>query len=190
MQADSSHAQAWHHWGVMEARLGNADVASPFLYLRRFAPLRKRFQASARARERGGRARARGAWPKDRRLAPRARWAAHRVGLLVEMHQGKVQKATDLLRRARELAAHKKTESTLGELYHVEALLYLKLGRPRHARQCVDEGLKVCPTHAPLYRVLGAMEDVAGDLEAARAAFAEGLRLNPGYAQLYHASAP
>ena len=93
----------------------------------------------------------------------------------------------------------------MGELYHVRltphpepttphtrqvrALLMLKLGRPREARAAVDAGLKASPTHAPLYRVLGAMQDVAGDVEAARASFQEGLRLNPGYAQLYHAFA-
>ena len=38
-----------------------------------------------------------------------------------------------------------------------------------------------------IYRVLGAMQDVAGEVEEARASFREGLRLNPGYAQLYHA---
>ena len=62
----------------------------------------------------------------------------------------------------------------------VRALLMLKLGKPREARQAVDEGLAANPTHAPLYRVLGAMQDVAGDVEAARASFREGLRLNPG----------
>ena len=45
------------------------------------------------------------------------------------------------------------------------------------------------PTHAPLYRILGGMQDLAGEIEAARASFREGLRLNPGYAQLYHAAA-
>ena len=53
----------------------------------------------------------------------------------------------------------------------------------------MDAGLRVAPTHAPLYRVLGAMQDVDGDVEGARASFTEGLRLNPGYAQLYHAFA-
>ena len=53
----------------------------------------------------------------------------------------------------------------------------------------VEDGLREAPTHAPLYRVLGAMQDVAGDVEGARASFKEGLRLNPGYAQLYHAYA-
>ena len=191
VQADSSHAQAWHHWGVMEARLGNADVARD-LYrrgLRRCPAYGALWQASAKLEsEVGEHARARRMFRQGSEACPEHA-GLHIAWAYFEMHQGKVQKATDLLRRARELAAHKKKESTLGELYHVEALLYLKLGRPRHARQCVDEGLKVCPTHAPLYRVLGAMEDVAGDVEAARAAFAEGLRLNPGYAQLYHASA-
>ena len=115
--------------------------------------------------------------------------ASHARSLLPFSSQGKVQKAADLLRRAREKVASPKGAVALGELYHVEALLYLKLGRPKKARQCVDDGLAAAPTHAPLYRVLGAMQDVSGDVEGARASFAEGLRLSPGYAQLYHASA-
>ena len=67
--------------------------------------------------------------------------------------------------------------------------MYLKLGRPRQARNAVEEGLERAPTHAPLYRILGGMQDLAGEVEAARASFEEGLRLNPGYAQLYHAAA-
>ena len=51
------------------------------------------------------------------------------------------------------------------------------------------EGPSASALEAHGYRVLGAMQDVAGDVEAARASFQEGLRLNPGYAQLYHAFA-
>ena len=51
----------------------------------------------------------------------------------------------------------------------------------------VAAGLAVAPTHAPLYRILGTLQDGAGEVEEARASFREGLRLNPGYAQLYHA---
>ena len=57
----------------------------------------------------------------------------------------------------------------------------------RRAREVVDAGLASAPTHAPLYRILGTLQDNDGDVEAARDSFREGLRLNPGYAQLYHA---
>ena len=70
---------------------------------------------------------------------------------------------------------------------HVQALLLLKTHDADKARAAVEAGLEAAPTYAPLYRVLGAIQDVSGEVEAARASFKEGLRLNPGYAQLYHA---
>ena len=69
----------------------------------------------------------------------------------------------------------------------MEALCYLKLHRHKQARDIVENGLRAAPTHAPLYRIRGAMQDVAGEVEEARASFREGLRLSPGFAQLYHA---
>ena len=69
----------------------------------------------------------------------------------------------------------------------MQALSLLKRGQPAEARAVVEKGIAVAPTHAPLHRVLGSLQDAANEVEGARASFREGLRLNPGYAQLYHA---
>ena len=95
-----------------------------------------------------------------------------------EMHQGKIQRAEQMLAHAGQQVDGHRAGASVGEMYHVRALLNLKMGRPLEARTAVDEGLVAAPTHAPLYRVLGAMQDLAGDVEGARASFTEGLRLN------------
>jgi len=190
VQADASHAHAWQAWGVMEARMGNAEVARD-LYrrgLRRCPQHAALWSATARLEgEAGELERARRLFRTGVERCPGA------AALLVawayfEMHQGKTIRATELLARAKQ-ADVAAGSTNAGEVHHVHALLLLKTGKPQEARRAVDEGLAAAPTHAPLYRVLGAMQDVAGDVEAARASFREGLRLNPGYAQLYHAYA-
>lgn len=184
VQADPAHAHAWQAWGVMESRLGNTQVARD-LYrrgLRRCPDHAALWQASAKLEgESGEIERARRLFRAGEEHCPEqaALLLAHAY---FEMHHGRSGAPTsELLARAAALAPGS------GELHHVSALHLLKRGQVHEARAMAERGIELCPTHAPLFRVLGSVQDQAGEVEEARASFREGLRLNPGYAQLYHA---
>ena len=67
------------------------------------------------------------------------------------MHQGRLRHAHELLGLARDI------DEDAGQLWHVQALLQVKLKQLRVARATAEEGVRRAPAHAPLYHLLGSL---------------------------------
>ena len=79
-----------------------------------------------------------------------------------------MREVQELLNKARDL------DENAGQLWHMQALLQIKLKQLRVARATAEEGMRRAPSHAPLHHLLGSLYDKADEVEAARRAFREG----------------
>ena len=73
-----------------------------------------------------------------------------------EMHQGRMREVQELLNKARDL------DENAGQLWHMQALLQIKLKQLRVARATAEEGVRRAPSHAPLHHLLGSLYDKVG----------------------------
>ena len=199
VRAQPQHAHAWHAWAVLEARLERREVARDLFqqglcHCPGHVPLWQAFAKFESEKADIGAGKAGDEAGASERLVRRIyRSGVHACPssqpLLVswanfEMQKGKLSKAELLLAQASKLPTG---NQPAGELYHTQALLLIKQGERKRARDCVEEGLRLAPRHVPLYKVLGSLQDAANEIEAARTSFSKGLELQPDYALLYHA---
>ena len=196
VRAQPEHAHAWHAWAMLEARHDRPEIARDIFrqglrHCPEHVPL---WQAFAKFESEGADFAVNGEAVGSERLARRIYRSGVRAcpgsqSLVVswanfEMQKGKLCKAEALLQQAYALPMG---DGVRGQLYHVHALLLIKQGERMRARDCIEEGIRLAPRYAPLYKVLGSLQDAANEIDAARLSFGKGLELQPDYALLYHA---